>query len=135
MDHCNAYALEFPSSPSNVSLVEPYVNQVLGDCTVSEDTYGNILVCLTEAVANAIFHGNCSAEAKKVRLSSERSENILRVRVEDEGCGFDPNNLPDPTSPENILKPGGRGVFLMRQLCNGVRFRRKGSVVEMTFEL
>ena len=135
MSHLNNYNLEIASTPHNVSLVGPYLDNVLGGCCVHEDLYGNMLLAVTEAVANAIIHGNGATEEKVVRVSSVREEHRLQIRVEDEGRGFDPNNIPDPTIPENLLKPGGRGVYLMRQLCDCVNFESKGSVVNMTFTI
>ena len=102
---------------------------------VSPDIYGNILVSLTEAVNNAIIHGNRSDESKSVQIQLRKKNDSLNIRVSDEGRGFDYKNLPDPTAPENLMKIGGRGVFLMQQLSDDISFHNNGSTVEMQFKL
>ena len=127
--------LEFSSSASNISLVEPLVTKVARECSLCEEKYGVILLALTEAVTNAIVHGNRMSDFKKVRVSTHRSHRFLSFTVEDEGTGFDPEGLPDPTSPENLCKEGGRGVYLIRQVCDYVEYRNHGRTVEMQFSL
>ena len=127
--------IEFDSNPQNVSLVEPYVENVARQCHVSEEVYGNMIVALTEAVSNAILHGNCSNEAKKVRVTARQCKRSVTFVVEDEGKGFNPESIPDPTTPDRLLVDGGRGVFLMRCLCNKVNYRKAGTVVEIKFNL
>ena len=91
------------------------------------------MIAVTEAVNNAIKHGNAGNSSKNVALSLSMDENIIRFRIEDEGQGFDFHNLPDPTSPENLEKPGGRGIFLMKHLSDEVYFIEGGKVVELGF--
>jgi serine/threonine-protein kinase RsbW len=95
--------------------------------------YPNILISLTEAVNNAVQHGNRNDISKIVCVRSQKLKHTLHCEISDEGRGFDPEKVPDPTSPENIEKPGGRGVFLMRQLSDKVRFKDNGSTVELEF--
>lgn len=102
---------------------------------ISPDLYPNILISLTEAVNNAIRHGNRSNENKVVHIGYKKQADILRFTISDEGNGFDYHKLPDPTSPENVLKCGGRGVFLMRELSDNVIFQGDGSTVELIFHL
>ena len=98
--------------------------------------YGNVLVAVSEAVTNAMIHGNKSKEAKNVTLGiSLPKENSVCFTIEDEGIGFDSEAIPDPTSPENIEKPHGRGVFLMKNLADNVEFLNEGSKVKMDFNL
>ena len=94
-----------------------------------------MLVSLTEAVTNAIVHGNNGDVSKSVKIQLEKSGDNFIIRVSDEGRGFDPNTLPDPTKGENLFKTGGRGVFLMQKLSDTVRFHNNGSTVEMFFKL
>ena len=82
---------------------------------------------------NAIKHGNQNITSKNVSISLLLNESQLKFRIEDEGKGFDYHNLPDPTAPENIEKPGGRGIFLMKHLADEVIFSENGSVVELIF--
>lgn len=127
--------LKLPSNPRNVALVENFVNKVVQKYKLSPDLYGNILISLTEAVNNAIIHGNDEDENKTVEIKLHKRRNSLAILVSDEGHGFDFQRLPDPTAPENLIKPGGRGVFLIRQLSDKVRFIDNGSTVEMQFKL
>jgi serine/threonine-protein kinase RsbW len=117
----------------NLSLVEKLIDQVCVEYRVNEDHYGNILIALTEAVNNAIIHGNKQDPSKHITLSCETKDNNLLFIVEDEGPGFDFDHLPDPTDPENIEKPNGRGVFLMKNLADEVNFFNNGNRVELKF--
>lgn len=127
--------LTFPSKAENLNQVEVLINQVCEKYEVNEDYYGNILIALTEAVNNAIHHGNKSNPNKEVKLSFEAEGSILNFHIEDEGPGFDYENLPDPTDPKNIEKPHGRGVFLMRNLADEIDFENDGAIVKMRFNL
>ncbi len=127
--------LKLASNSGSVSKVEPFVRNLVNRYNLSPDKQCDILISLTEAVTNAIVHGNCKAEEKSVKVRMSRNRGMLALRVSDEGCGFDFKNLPDPTSPENICKCGGRGVYLMRQLADNIRFYNNGSTVEMRFKL
>ncbi len=127
--------LKLASNTGSVSQVEPFVRKLVSRYNLSPDRQCDILVSLTEAVTNAIVHGNCRKEDKMVQVRMRRERGTLALRVSDEGHGFDYNNLPDPTAPENICKCGGRGVYLMRQLADNIRFYNNGSTVEMRFKL
>lgn len=127
--------LRLSSVPGNVAEVESLVDRVVNRYKLSADQKGCILISLTEAVTNAIRHGNASDENKAVEVRHKKLRNRLSFSITDEGDGFDYQNLPDPTAPENILKCGGRGVYLMRQLADEVRFRNNGSTVEMRFNI
>lgn len=127
--------ISFSSDIENLALVEKMIDQVCEEFQVNEDHYGNILIALTEAVNNAILHGNKNNPEKNVRLTCERSPDVLSFVVKDEGEGFDFQHLPDPTDPENIEKPNGRGVFLMQNLADAVDFQENGSRVELKFRI
>lgn len=121
-----APSLTLDSHPKNIAQVEPYVSKVVEQYEINKDLFGNMLITLTEAVSNAIIHGNSAKISKKVVVSTNCSGRKICFTVQDEGMGFDPDELPDPTAPENILTPGGRGVFLMRQLSDAVTFDDNG---------
>lgn len=127
--------LTLTSNPKNVSRIEPFIETVIKKYSISPDLYGNILISVTEAVTNAILHGNNADESKNVCIKCHKKTNQLAIQVSDEGPGFDYDNLPDPTSPENLLKIGGRGVFLMKQLSDNVEFIDNGRVVEIQFAI
>ena len=127
--------LKITSHPRNVERVEPFIEGLVKKYQISPDTYGNILISLTEAVTNAIVHGNQADESKIVQVRLNEMKGGIVFQVTDEGKGFNHQDVPDPTKPENLMKIGGRGVFLMHQLCDGVCFRNNGSTVEMQFKI
>jgi serine/threonine-protein kinase RsbW len=125
----------FLSSPVEVDRVQPFVDELAQRYQLSPDTQGNILITLTEAVTNAIIHGNGCDCKKKVSVSLLRHADALEVRVSDQGLGFDPNKVPDPTADECLEKCGGRGIFLMKQLSDDCRFMQNGRTVAMRFKI
>jgi serine/threonine-protein kinase RsbW len=126
--------VRFSSKTENIAIVERLIDEVVETYSIKEDHYGNILIALTEAVNNAIVHGNKLDPAKEVVVRYSADGTTLRFFIEDEGAGFDYDNLPDPTSPENREKPNGRGVFLMRNLADDCAFHDDGRLVELMFE-
>jgi len=127
--------LEFASVPENVNKVEAFVEVLKTDLQLSEEMEANILVALSEAVNNAIVHGNKKDPAKKVSIRMANEGNLLSFLVADEGEGFDPAVITDPTAPENLDKPSGRGIFLMRTLADKVEFADGGRKVNIAFNL
>jgi serine/threonine-protein kinase RsbW len=127
--------LKFAASSENMAIVEKLVDEICAEYKVNEDNYGNILVALTEAVNNAIHHGNKGNPEKMVHLTFEANGNSLCFTVRDEGPGFDYDSLPDPTDPENLEKPNGRGVFLMKHLADHIEFKENGSLVSIHFRM
>ena len=125
--------LRFDSKPENIAIVERLIDQISEDHSIIPEHYGNVLIAMTEAVNNAIVHGNKLDPDKSVAVSCAIDGKSLVFRISDEGPGFDYENLPDPTAPENIEKPHGRGVFLMRHLADDCAFEDAGRVVELTF--
>jgi serine/threonine-protein kinase RsbW len=125
--------IEIPSLADNIRMIESFIDNAKEKFHLNEDIYGNIMIAVTEAVNNAIRHGNKGDSSKNVRLGLSLEEGMIKFRVEDEGSGFDFHNLPDPTAPENIEKPGGRGIFLMKHLADEVDFLERGKVVELSF--
>ena len=125
--------IQIPSLSENIRMIESFIDNAREKFSLDDDIYGNIMIAITEAVNNAIKHGNSSDSSKNVSLSLYLEEGLIRFRVQDEGHGFDYNNLPDPTAPENLEKPGGRGIFLMKHLSDEVEFKEGGRVVELSF--
>jgi serine/threonine-protein kinase RsbW len=125
--------LSISSSLDNLTTVEDYVDMLCVNNHISKDHYGNIIIAVTEAVNNAITHGNKGDINKKVFLRFMTAKEGLSIVVSDEGPGFNFDNLPDPTSPENIEMEHGRGVFLMRALADSIEFENNGSSVKLTF--
>mgnify|MGYP003337862874 CR=1 FL=1 len=125
--------IEIPSLAENIRMIESFIDNAREKYHLNDDIYGNIMIAVTEAVNNAIKHGNRSDSSKNVALSLSLAEGLIRFKVEDEGTGFDFHNLPDPTTAENLEKPGGRGIFLMKHLADEVEFTDNGKVVELSF--
>ena len=125
--------IQFPSLMENVRIVESFIENARERFSIDDDVYGNILVSVMEAVNNAIQHGNKLDKSKNVTLQLLPSETQLTFIVSDEGPGYNLEDLPDPTRPDNIEKPNGRGIFLIRHLADQVLFHNNGAAVELTF--
>ncbi len=129
--------LKLTSKPENISIVERFIDDLRSEFNIGDEVYGNVLISLTEAANNAIIHGNKCDEKKEVTIDygvDARGKNLTFI-IKDQGPGFDYNNLPDPTAPENLEKTSGRGVFLMMQLADMVVFSDNGATVEMSFRI
>lgn len=131
------HSLELFADSQNIILIEPYINQVIEDFRLDENIYGNILIAITEAVNNCIIHGNKEDHSKTVKifLFQRTEKKQITFQISDEGVGFNYNNIPNPTLPENIMKLGGRGLFLIQQLSDGVTFLNNGSTIEINFDI
>jgi serine/threonine-protein kinase RsbW len=121
--------------PSDVHLVAEAVDLVarhLEAAFVDRPTICfNLRVALSEAMANAILYGNCEDETKGVAVRVLFGRNAVEMEVTDEGCGFDYRYLPDPTLPANRMRPYGRGLFMIRELVDEVRFNDAGNTICM----
>ena len=131
----NTVNLHFNSSFDNINLVENFIVNICEKFKIEEENFGNILIAVTEAVNNAIQHGNNLDPKKSIDVAFESTPQNLSFIIADEGKGFDFNSLPDPTEPENIEKPNGRGVFLMKHLADGVDFLENGRIVKLHFNI
>ena len=126
--------LRIESRMTNLRVVENAVDEITNQLGIKQDNYGKILVATLEAVNNAITHGNKENPEKFVDLEISIKGNEMSVKVTDEGKGFDPTTIPDPTMPENIEELSGRGVFLMTKLADSIYFNDKGNSVTMKFK-
>jgi serine/threonine-protein kinase RsbW len=111
----------------NIELAERALIDLCTQAGCGQDDEYWLVTALREALANAIRHGNRQDPELKVRVDYVLEDSCIRIRVEDEGEGFDPATIPDPTVPENLLRPSGRGIFYMRQFMNRVEFDRAHS--------
>jgi len=121
------------AEPKNLRVVENLIDQISSELKLSSEVYGKILIAAIEAANNAIIHGNKSDPQKKIEIKITKKKKEIHIYVADEGEGFDYENVPDPTAPENIENTHGRGVFLMIQLSDEVHFYENGSRVELIF--
>ncbi|MEL6122440.1 MAG: ATP-binding protein [Bacteroidota bacterium] len=126
-------SLKIPSCTNNLCKLEEFVQSIAKRYGITEDKFPDILISLTEAVNNAIIHGNKKDISKLVEIQMSRTDDGLAFTVRDEGAGFNPAKVPDPTTAERRHHCGGRGVFLMKQLADDIRFRNNGSTVEIHF--
>ncbi len=127
--------LKLPSNLRSINVLDSFVQDLVHQYKISQEVHGNMLISLTEAVTNAITHGNHYDENKVVQINLQKKSDTIAIRVSDQGCGFDPTSVPDPTCDENICKCGGRGVFLMQRLCDQIQYKDNGRTVEMHFKI
>jgi len=112
------------STLESVDTAETIVVKAAEEMGFDEDTRYQIGMALREAVVNAVVHGNCYNEHKKVRLSVSREPDRLRILVTDEGKGFEPSSVPDPLAQENLMNQSGRGIFLMKAFMDEFDVRK-----------
>jgi serine/threonine-protein kinase RsbW len=116
------YTLEVESNPNNLITVEEFVNYFAKDIGIPEARMNGLMLSVTEATTNAIIHANKCDETKLVKITAKVHEDKLIVTIIDEGVGFDPLKIPDPTEPENLLKDSGRGVYLMKFYMDDLKY-------------
>lgn len=129
----NSIKISIPSLIENIQVVESFIDNAKEEFEINDDIYGNIMISVTECISNAIVHGNENDAQKMVHLELYLQPGVLSFCIEDEGQGFDFTSLPDPTAPENLEKTSGRGIFLMRQLSDEVKFENGGKKTILSF--
>ncbi|HEY8928365.1 MAG TPA: ATP-binding protein [Mucilaginibacter sp.] len=129
------YTLQLPSKQESITVLENLIEEIADKHSVSEDTFANMMTCLNEVAINAIVHGNKLDESKKVIINADIENKRIIWTVTDEGEGFDYNNLPDPTAPENLENLTGRGVYIVKHLADQCIFNSKGNEVELHFKI
>ena len=129
------YNVEIESDHNNLITVEEFVNYFCKDINLTDDQLANVLLAVTEATTNAIIHANKCDQSKMVTIDVKVNEPKLVVKIKDEGEGFDPADIPDPTEPENLLNESGRGVYLMRVYMDNVEYNRTPSGMEIILTL
>ena len=122
--------------PSDITAIEEAVELIVRHClsgtAVTQKLRFTLCVALSESLANAIICGNQEDPVKWVEVRAELRPETIVVQVTDEGEGFDPASVPDPTAPEDLEEPCGRGLFLIRNLVDEVRFNPKGNSICLT---
>ena len=127
--------LSINSKIENLRQVEKFIDEISSECKLNSELYGNILIDTLEGANNAIMHGNKLNEELLVNIKAKFENKILEIFIEDQGKGFDYQNIPDPTAPENIENVSGRGVFLMTRLSDNIEFFNNGAVVSLKFKV
>ena len=129
------FRMTMASIPRNVHRVERFLVKMNTVLKTNDERLSTLLVVLTEAVNNAITHGNKRNPHKRVIVTCVRDGEALVVTVKDEGKGFNPDAVPDPIHEDNLLRESGRGVFLMRQLMESVSYNKNGNEVTMRMKI
>lgn len=137
MSFSDTKKLVLSSKFEEMSRLEPFINELKEWAGFGDEDTSRILLTLSEAVNNAILHGNEENPDKQVVVQSkwDKDNQILEVSVEDEGEGFDPDEIADPLKEENLLNEGGRGVYLIEQYADRVEFSKEGTKITIKFHL
>jgi serine/threonine-protein kinase RsbW len=125
--------IEIDSDLSNLSIIESLIDKLCVSIHMNEDLYGNVLISVTEAFNNAVIHGNLLVHTKKVLLEVFEDDASFSFKISDFGIGFNFLDIPDPTSPENLEKENGRGIFLIKNLSDDISFTNNGSTIIIKF--
>ena len=126
--------IRIESKVTNIRIVEKAIDEATSELGISQDNYGKILISTLEGVNNAILHGNQSDPGKMVDIEIVYDNNEIKIKITDEGKGFTPAEIPDPTISENLEELNGRGVFLMSRLADKIKFSKKGNSVTLVFK-
>ena len=127
------FRLTLASNPKNIGKIERFLKTIGRSVRLDEIQFHKLMVSLTEAVNNAIVHGNHSIPAKKVHVTCELLPGWILLMIHDEGKGFRPEKIGNPLAKENLLRESGRGIFLMRTLMDKVEFEvgKSGTLVRL----
>ena len=121
----------FRSNPELLPEIENYIIEKISDLSLSHEIMNKIELAVAEAAANSILHGNKSDKSKNVLIKIKASVSKLIISFKDEGKGFNPTQVPDPTKPENILKGSGRGIHIMKSLVDDIKYNFSDSGTEL----
>lgn len=116
------YHLEINSDPNKLPLVEEFLEEISAGANMDRTHLNNLLLAVNEAISNAMLHGNKASVDKKVSLKVEMEDTSLKVYIKDEGKGFNPDSVPDPTEPENIFRDSGRGLYIMKSCMDEISY-------------
>jgi serine/threonine-protein kinase RsbW len=124
-----------PTNLNSLDEIELFIEQIRAERDIGEEVAGNLMVAFHEAVTNAILHGNQLDPSKVVDIKAWFEDHQLVLQVTDQGSGFDPDSLPDPLDENNLLKSGGRGVFLIRQFSDDISYNDSGNMVTIRYKI
>lgn len=129
------YNKKFKSDPDNLVEVEKFISDVAEECNLDDEIRSNLSLSLSEAASNAMVHGNKLDPKKYVDITITVNDNKIELIIKDEGNGFDPTTVPDPTEPENLLKDSGRGIHIMKTFLENLRYNFTDSGTEVILEI
>lgn len=127
--------LVLKSEYEEVEKVEHLLNELQDEIGFDDEFYAKLMLTVSEAATNGIVHGNQLDASKKVVLTAKYDGKKLTFTSKDEGPGFEPEEVPDPLAEENLLKPSGRGVFLMKEYADEVEYHENGTKLVLGFKL
>lgn len=127
--------LVLTSELENIKLIDQFITDLKKHYHIDNQKFVDIRLSILEAVNNAIIHGNQLDASKKILITEKMVENMLLVYIEDQGTGFDPSKVQDPTCQEDLSLPGGRGIHLMRHLTDQLDFLKNGQSVLLRFQI
>lgn len=125
--------IEIESDIKQIKEVELFFTALFKRFKFSRKIYGKIYLAGTEAVNNAILHGNRGDLNKRVKITFKECDSSYEISISDEGNGFDYEMVPDPRDPANLLKESGRGIFIMKQYSSAIQFLDGGATVILSF--
>jgi serine/threonine-protein kinase RsbW len=125
--------LEIQSDPDQLFLVDEFTQRIAREMGFSQEQSDDIVISVIEIVNNAITHGNNADPQKKVFISFFKNNNCLKIEIQDQGKGFEPDKIADPTAPANLMKGKGRGIFIVKHLVDEILFRNtpKGMIITL----
>lgn len=126
--------LVIKSDYSELTNVETFVNQIFKEYKIPNKYFNNAYLCISEAVVNSIEHGNRNDKNKEVAIFADCKSQMLYVKIKDEGEGFDPEIIADPTKVENIKKESGRGIHIIKTLSKQLEYNKKESSIQFKIE-
>lgn len=131
----SSHDLLLQSDLNQIAILEEFLTEICEEYHVSDDLFPDIMLAVTEACTNGIIHGNQFDPQKTVTVQVSSDSNTIQFTVTDQGAGFNPNNLPNPVDEKNLLKSGGRGVYLMKHYASTITYNDKGNQVRLRFNL
>lgn len=129
------YTLIINSDISYLEDVEGFFRNVFKEAQICNSKFKNFFLCISEGVSNAIIHGNRNKQEKIVRIEFELDGKEATVIIEDEGYGFNFNEIPNPTNDENLKKEKGRGLYIISTYAKEVKFLNWGNILKIKFDL
>lgn len=129
-------SLSFPADPNQIPVVYDFIDRLIVGREMTKELADRIRLAVIEATTNAIVHGSQSDPKNTIllRIDWEAESGCYQFTIKDQGNGFAVETLPDPTSPEQIERERGRGVYIMKQLADSIEFLHGGSEVLLTFK-
>ena len=126
--------LVIKSDVTELKKVEDFLISIFNEYKLEKKYFNKIYLCITEAVINSIKHGNKNDLEKKVSIVLDCNKEEINIQIEDEGDGFDLNNVQNPIIKENINKESGRGIFIIKNLSDKIEYNEKGNQVQFKIE-